>query len=85
MKQKTLSVSFFEALKNGSSKIKLSMLIFGFANMAYGQIAKGIMFLAVELAYIFFMLRYGLHNLSMLVGLGSVEQKEVWDEAKQVY
>ena len=85
MKQKTLSVSFFEALKNGSSKIKLSMLIFGFANMAYGQITKGIMYLAVELAYIFFMLRYGLHNLSMLVGLGSVEQKEIWDEANQVY
>lgn len=85
MKQKTLSVSFFEALKNGSSKIKISMLIFGFANVAYGQIAKGIMFLVVELAYIFFMLRYGLHNLSMLVGLGSVEQKEIWDEANQVY
>lgn len=85
MKQKTLSVSFFEALKNGSSKIKISMLIFGFANVAYGQIAKGIMFLVAELAYIFFMIRYGLHNLSMLVGLGSVEQKEIWDEANQVY
>ena len=85
MKQKTLSVSLFEALKNGSSKIKLSMLIFGFANMAYGQIAKGIIYLSVELAYIFFMVRYGLYNLSMLVSLGSVEQKEVWDEANQVY
>lgn len=85
MKHKTLSVSFFEALKNGSSKIKLSILILGFANMAYGQIVKGIMFLAVELAYIFFMIRYGLHNLSMLVGLGFVEQKEIWDEANQVY
>ena len=46
---------------------------------------KGILYLAAELGYLAFMVRYGLHNLAMLITLGEVEQQEVWDEAQQVY
>ena len=61
---------------------RLSALVLGLGNMLNGQLIKGLLFLAGELAYIFFMIRYGFHNLVMLVTLGSVEQQEIWDEAK---
>lgn len=51
----------------------------------HGQVVKGILYLAAELGYLAFMVRYGLHNLAMLITLGEVEQQEVWDEAQQVY
>lgn len=73
------------ALRQGSAATRLSAVVMGLGNMANGQIAKGLLFLAGELAYLWFMLRYGLHNLVMLVTLGSVEQQEIWDEAQQVF
>lgn len=73
------------ALRQGGPTTRLSALVMGFGNMANGQILKGLLFLAVEVAYIFFMIRTGIYNLSMLVTLGSVEQEEVWDEAQQVF
>lgn len=74
-----------QALKDSDMITKLSALVMGLGNIARGQIAKGMIFLATEIAYIFFMIRYGLHNLEMLVTLGSETQKEIWDEAQQVY
>ena len=73
------------ALRQGGPATRLSALVMGLGNMANGQILKGLLFLAVEVAYIFFMIRTGIYNLSMLVTLGSVEQEEVWDEAQQVF
>lgn len=70
------------ALRQGGPATRLSALVMGLGNMANGQILKGLLFLAVEVAYIFFMIRTGIYNLSMLVTLGSVEQEEVWDEAQ---
>ncbi|WP_300367572.1 carbohydrate ABC transporter permease [uncultured Subdoligranulum sp.] len=73
------------ALAQGSTATRLSALIMGFGSFACGQTVKGLLYLAAELAYIAFMVRYGLHNLAMLITLGTVEQQEVWDEAQQVY
>ena len=57
----------------------------GLGSICHGQVVKGILYLAAELGYLAFMVRYGLHNLAMLITLGEVEQQEVWDEAQQVY
>ena len=57
----------------------------GLGNFVHGQKIKGLLYLAVEVAYIVFMAVNGITFLSMLGGLGSVPQKEVWDEASQVY
>ena len=74
-----------QALQQGSAVTRLSALVLGLGNMLNGQLIKGRLFLAGELAYLFFMIRYGFHNLVMLVTLGSVEQQEIWDEANQVF
>ena len=61
------------------------MILMGLGNFVHGQKIKGLLYLAVEVAYIVFMAVNGITFLSMLGGLGSVPQKEVWDEASQVY
>jgi arabinogalactan oligomer/maltooligosaccharide transport system permease protein len=73
------------AILKGSLPTKLTMLIMGFGNIAHRQIIKGLLFLAIEVGYILFMLQYGVYYLSMLPSLGWREQEEVFNEAKQVY
>ena len=73
------------AIREGGMETKLSMILMGLGNFVHEQKIKGLLYLAVEVAYIVFMAVNGITFLSMLGGLGSVPQKEVWDEASQVY
>lgn len=73
------------AIREGGIETKLSMVLMGLGNIVHKQVVKGLLFLAVEAAYVVFMIVNGLQFLMMLPSLGSVPQKEVWDEANQVY
>ena len=73
------------AIKNGGPETKLSMLVMGLGNFVHGQKIKGLLFLAIEVAYLVFMAVNGIGFLSMLPSLGSVPQEEIWDEVNQVY
>ena len=78
-------VTCMEALKNGDTMVKLSCVVMGLGNMAHKQVAKGLLFLAAEVAYIVFMITNGFHNLAMLPSLGTVERQEVWNEELQIF
>lgn len=54
-------------------------------HIMHKQKIKGLIYLAVEVAYVVFMVLNGIRFLSMLGTLGTVEQKEVWDEVNQIY
>lgn len=73
------------ALREGDATTRASALVMGLGSICHGQLAKGLLYLGAELAFIWFMIAYGVRNLAMLVTLGSVEQQEVWDEAQQVF
>lgn len=73
------------ALTQGGMETKLSAVLMGLGNIVHGQIGKGLLYMAGEAAYIVFMAMYGIGFLKMLPSLGSVPQREVWDEAQQVY
>ena len=75
----------WEIIRDGGGAVKCSALVMGFGNLAHKQTAKGLIFLAAETAWLFFMFTSGFHNLAMLPGLGTVEQEEVWNEELQVY
>ena len=79
--------SLVSALKNGGPLVWASCLIMGLGNIAAGQIVKGIIFLAIEAAFIAYMAipNGGAHWLSMLPSLGDTETAEVWNEAEGVY
>ena len=73
------------AMREGGKETKLSMLVMGLGNMVHGQFVKGFLFLAIEVAYVVFMIVNGARFLAMLPSLGSVPQEEIWDEAQQIY
>ena len=73
------------ALTKGGATVKLSVLIMGLANMAHKQIIKGLIFLAIEIAYIAYMVSSGAYYISMLPSLGWRKQEEVFNEQKQIY
>ena len=74
-----------EALTQGGLETKLSCVLMGFGNIVHKQMAKGLLFLAIEVAYIAFMISAGLNCLIELPGLGDQAQVEVWNEALQIY
>lgn len=77
--------SVSRAIKNGNAATRLSMLVMGAGNMAHKQVVKGLLFLVVETAYIWFMISSGIQNIQNLFFLGGKPQEEVWNEAKGIY
>ncbi len=77
--------TFGNAVKKGDIITKLSMLIMGAGNIAHQQIIKGLIFLGIEIAYIFFMIKTGWNCIAMLPSLGELEQQEIWNEKKGIF
>ena len=77
--------SLGNAIKKGDIWTKLSMVIMGAGMAAHKQVVKGIIVLAIEVAYIYFMVTAGAGAIGMLPSLGTQEQQKVWNEAKQIY
>ena len=75
------------ALKNGGPLVWLSCLIMGFGNFAAGQFIKGLIFLAIEVVFVGFMLikSGGLHWLGLMPSLGDRTTTEVWNEDLMIY
>lgn len=57
---------------HGDWKARLSYLFMGFGNIARGQVLRGVMFLAIEAAFIFYMIYVGIPYLAKLGTLGEV-------------
>lgn len=62
------------AASDGDALTRLSFLILGAGNLARKQIVKGLLFLAVEIAYIVYMATAGVGSLGTLASLGSRTQ-----------
>ena len=73
------------AVKYGDPGTRLSLIFCGIGNMLHGQIVKGLLFLAVELGYLWFMAIAGISCIRMLPSLGWLTQTEVWNDAKGIY
>ena len=79
--------SLLSALRNGGPMVWLSCLIMGLGNIMAGQIVKGLLLFAVEVAFVVFMLlpQGGLYYLSMLPSLGWRPMSEVYNENLGIY
>ena len=69
-----------EMLHNGGITYRLSLLIMGFANLAHRQICKGLLFLAAEIAFVFWMAVTGWKNIRDFFTLGTHVQGWQFDE-----
>ena len=60
--------------RRGDFFTKLSFLVFGAANIAHKQLVKGLAFLAIEAAYVYYMATGGVQNIVNLSTLGTRQQ-----------
>lgn len=65
------------ALTKGNWATKLSAVVMGFGNLMHKQIVKGIVFLLLEVGFIYYMVTAGLYYLRELPGLGDAKQEKV--------
>ncbi len=86
--KKNNPTSLSSALKNGGVMVWLSCLIMGLGNLMAGQFVKGLLFLAIEIAYLAYMFvvtHGGAYWLWMLPSLGDTETLEVWNDELGTY
>ncbi len=79
--------SLFSALRGGGPVVWLSCLIMGLGNILGGQIVLGLIYLAIEVGIIRFLVSAGggIYWISMLPSLGWREQEKVFNEETFVY
>lgn len=73
------------AFVQGDIFSKLSFLIWGLSNIARGQIVKGLIYLALEIAYILYMIQKGFASLIDLITLGTKQQEMVLNPELGIY
>lgn len=74
-----------QAIKEGDFLTRLSFVIMGFSNLMRKQIMKGLIFLGMEIGFIFYMICFGFTALSHFDDLGENTQGMVLDEARGIY
>lgn len=74
-----------KSIRNGDLATRLSCVIFGFGSIVRKQFVKGVTFLALEAAFIYFMVTNGIWLLADFFHLGGEEQQKVWNEALGVF
>ncbi len=77
--------SVLEALQRGNAITRLSFFVFGLGNLVNKQIVRGLVFLAIEVLYIYYMVTFGATSLVNLTTLGVKEQGQVYNEALGIY
>jgi arabinogalactan oligomer/maltooligosaccharide transport system permease protein len=77
--------SAVESFAKGDLYTKLSAVFMGAGLIGHKQIAKGILILLCEIAWVIYMIRTGIHSIALLPSLGDAVQEKVWNEAKQIY
>ncbi len=78
-------VGFGTAFKLGNTVTKLSAIVFGLGNILHKQIVRGLVLLAIEIAYIYYMISFGAQAIVNFITLGTSVQQEVFNETKQLY
>lgn len=73
------------AITKGDFKTRLSFLIMGFGNLFNGQIIKGLLYMFIEVAFIFFVVQFASGYLKDLFTLGTMAQGQVFDEEMGIY
>ncbi|MBR2044738.1 MAG: sugar ABC transporter permease [Agathobacter sp.] len=69
----------------GNAITKASFFVFGLGNILNKQIGRGLIFLAIEIAYLIYMITFGIGALGDMVTLGTATQEEVFNEALGIY
>lgn len=69
----------------GNTITKASFFVFGLGNILNKQIGRGLIFLAIEIGYLVYMITFGISALGDMMTLGTATQQEVFNEALGIY
>ncbi len=69
--------SVLEAVKKGNAVTKCSLFVFGLGNLLNRQFVRGGVFLATEIAYLYYMVSFGIQSIVNFTTLGTREQGQV--------
>lgn len=72
--------NIFTIFMNGDIFTKLSFLIMGLGNIARKQFVKGLVYLGIEIGFLYFLVTTGIQKLQGLITLGTQTQGWVLDE-----
>jgi arabinogalactan oligomer/maltooligosaccharide transport system permease protein len=76
---------FGTAFFSGNVITKLSAIVFGLGSILHKQFMRGLMLLALEVAYLMYMINFGVEAIRNFFTLGTRIQTEVFNEEKQIY
>lgn len=74
-----------QVFKKGDLITRLSFIVFGLGNLINKQIVRGLIFLAIEVAYLAYMISFGFGAIGGFITLGTKEQGQVYNEALGIY
>ncbi|WP_022770824.1 carbohydrate ABC transporter permease [Butyrivibrio sp. NC2007] len=77
--------NFITTFTKGDIFSKLSYIFCGLANIRYGQVVKGLLFLLLEVCYFVFLFTTGINLIHNLTTLGEHEQGMAYNEALGIY
>lgn len=85
LRRKQQRLSLLDAFKDGTWLTRMSAILLGFGNLVRGQVIKGLLFLAVQALFIYYLVTSGINSLAMMPSLGWLKQEEVWNESKGIF
>lgn len=83
--RKPSDATVVDAIVNGNIITRLSFIICGLGNIVNKQFVKGLAFLALEVAYIYYMVTSGVTAIGNFITLGTAEQAEVYNEQLGIF
>lgn len=71
--------------KKGNAVTKLSFLFMGLSNICRGQIIKGLLYLLLQISFVFYFIVYGISGIHGLITLGTKEQSKVYNDTTGIF
>ena len=78
-------ITIGEVFAHGDGPTRLSSVLMGAGLLGHKQVAKGIIVLISEVAFLMYMALQGLRDLALFVTLGTETYYKVWNEGLQVF
>lgn len=79
------AVGVVRAVRDGDLPTRLSFLIMGAGVLLRGQLVRGLLYFAAQIAYIAYMVFFGWRYLQKIGTLGTVTQQQIFDEEQGIY
>ena len=75
----------YTTFRDGDWATRLSFIVMGFGCIRRGQVLKGLMYLALQVLLVWYLIAFAWQYLQKLDTLGTTGMQRVWSEERQIY